>query len=61
MNITLLINEQLATFEADTAQNLHKQLEELRVVDRAGQDKMTEMARTVMIVLSTGTANLAVF
>ena len=61
MDVLLLINQELAALETYTPHDLHKKLEELGVVDRACKNEMPEMSRAVMIVLSTGTANLAVF
>jgi hypothetical protein len=45
-----LINEELRTLDADTAENLLNHLEELNLVDWSGQAMMTEMARAAVII-----------
>jgi hypothetical protein len=59
--VALFVDEELATLEADTAQDFHQLLEELGVVDGPGKMEMPKMTRAVVIVLSTGPADLAVF
>lgn len=58
--MALLINEEFAAFKTDATKNFHKSLEELGVVDGTGKIEMAEMARTIMVVLAAGTANLTV-
>ena len=60
MSVALFIDEEFAAFKTDATKNFHKSLEELGVVDGTGEIEVAEMARTVMIVLATRTANLAV-
>ena len=58
--MALLINEQLAALEAYATHHLHQQLEELSVVYRAGEHKMSKVTWAAVIVLTARSAHLTV-
>jgi hypothetical protein len=51
--VSLLIDEQLSTLETHTPENFHELLEELRIVNWAGECKMSKMTWAIVIVLAT--------
>ena len=60
MLMALLINKKLAALETDTVENLHQQLEELSVVNRAGEDKMSKVTWATVIILTARTTYLTI-
>jgi hypothetical protein len=55
-----LVDEELTALDTDTTQNLLDHLEELDVIDRAGEFIVSEMAGTLVVVETTRTAEFAV-
>ena len=58
--MALLINKKLAAFEADTAEYLHQELEELGVVYGSGKYKMSKVTWATVIVLTAGPTDLTI-
>jgi hypothetical protein len=61
MRMPILINKQFATLEAHTPHHLHQQLEELSVVYGACKHKVSKVAGTLVVVLTTAATYFAVF
>jgi hypothetical protein len=60
VGMLILVNEEVATANTDTAQDTLDLLKELNKVDRASKSIMSEMAGTVMICLPTRATRLAI-
>lgn len=58
--MALLINEQFATLEANTAENLHQKLEELGVVHRSREYEMPKVTWAAVIILTARAADLTI-
>ena len=58
--IVCLVNQEIPTLETDATENFHSELEELGVIDGPSKRIMTEMAGTVVVVLTTCTAHFAI-
>ena len=51
-----LVDEKLTALETGTTENLHQKLEELCIIHRTRELIMTEVAGTIVVVLTTCTA-----
>jgi hypothetical protein len=56
----ILIDQKLSALDAHTAKHLQNHLEELDVIDWAGQRKMAEVTRASMIIESTRAAEFSI-
>jgi hypothetical protein len=55
-----LVHEKLAATDANTAENIQYEREELNIIDGAGKTEVTEMTRAVVICLTTAAARLSI-
>jgi hypothetical protein len=56
MAVVGLVDEELTALETATTENLHQELEELCIIHRTREMIMTEVAGTIVVVLTTCTA-----
>ena len=61
MRVARLVDQQFAALEANTAQHLHYEFEELGVVYRARKGKVSKVAGALVIVLTTTATYFAIF